>query len=72
MVKYIKRLIKQYKCQHDMELSKWHWTHGPTGSDPRYIEAEYICSKCGKIDYLELNRKDSEEWEEAMKDYKRW
>lgn len=72
MLEYIKRIIKQHKCQHDMEVSKWHWTHGPTGSEPKYIEVEYICTRCGKLAYIELIGKDASEWENAMQDYKRW
>lgn len=47
MLNFLKRLF----CKHKYKLNRWHNTHGPDGFDPLLIEAEYICTKCGKICY---------------------
>ena len=46
-MKFFKRLF----CRHVWLLNRWHWTHGITGNHPLFIEAEYKCSKCGKLKY---------------------
>ena len=45
-------ILNQLFCSHRYELNRWHRCHGPNGNDPPTIEAEYICSKCGKVSYL--------------------
>ena len=47
----IRRLIKRWRCHHDMQLVRWHWTHGFDGNKPVIIEVEWKCSKCGMISY---------------------
>lgn len=44
-------LLKRLFCEHNYILNRWHWCHGSTAMEPRQIEAEYICSKCGKVIY---------------------
>jgi len=70
MVKRIKLFFKQLKCKHDMQLKKWHYVHFPD-YQPAHIEAEYICSKCNKVEYLHLYGKDMKQWEMAMGNYKK-
>ena len=53
MIKFIKRLF----CKHHYELNRWHICHGSNGNDPAMIEAEWICTKCGKSD-LQMIRPD--------------
>lgn len=49
MLKFLKRLF----CKHHYELNRWHVSHGPNGNDPAMIEAESICTKCGKVKYTD-------------------
>jgi len=39
-------------CRHTYGLVRWHWTHWRNGNEPSRIEAEYRCSKCGKLMYV--------------------
>ena len=67
----IKIFLHQLKCKHyDSELLRWHWTHGPIGNEPAFIEAEYHCTKCGKIVYLSLRGREAQEWAMVMGEYK--
>lgn len=45
------QLLKKLFCGHQYEMTRWHWTHGPTGMEPRQIEAELKCANCGKTKY---------------------
>ena len=68
MIKILKHLI----CKHDYELICWHWCHGYNMCEPRQIEAQYKCKKCGKIKYLHIeNIEKAEEYAINNKD-KRW
>lgn len=51
MIKFIKKLF----CKHSYELNRWYICHGPNGDCPAMIEAEYICTKCGKVTYADDN-----------------
>jgi hypothetical protein len=66
----IKRFIREQKCHHDMELIRWHWVHFPE-YEPLSVEAEYKCTKCGRIDYLHLYDKKAKDWSAIMGDYKK-
>lgn len=66
----IKKFIQELKCEHDMLLKRWHLVHFPD-HEPLSVEAEYICTKCGKTEYLHLYGKDRKEWEDAMGEYKK-
>ena len=36
----IKKFFHQFFCKHtDADLLCWHWTHGPYGNNPLFIEA---------------------------------
>jgi len=63
MFKKLNAWLAQLWCNHvSVQLIRWHWTHGINGNDPRTVEAEYRCDKCGKLVYMHLNRKESFEW----------
>lgn len=70
MLEKIKRFIRQYKCTHDMDVTRWHWVHFPN-YEPLSVEAEYQCSACGKLDYLHLYGKDADTWAKAMGNHKK-
>lgn len=71
MIKIL-RFFQRLFCKHEnAELIRWHWTHGINGNEPAFIEAEYICNKCGKIVYLYLYGKDTNEWATVMGNYKK-
>jgi hypothetical protein len=70
MLNKIKLAIKKFKCKHDMSIKRWHWVHFPD-YEPLSVEAEYECSKCGKIDYLHLYEEEADEWAKAMGEYKK-
>lgn len=71
MFKKIKQKIKQWKCHHTVDVKRWHWTHGPNGNDPAFVEIEYQCEVCNKITYLYLKGKEATEWANSMGDYKK-
>jgi len=71
MFNKIKSLIRQCKCQHDIELTRWHWVHFPN-YEPLSIEVEYKCSKCDKLDYLHLYKEKANQWVKAMGNYKKY
>ena len=45
-------VLKRIFCEHDYKVLRWHWTHGPMGNDPLYIEAHIKCKHCGKEKYI--------------------
>lgn len=71
----IKVLFKRLFCKHTAaDLLSWHWTHGPNGNDPLFIQAEYRCNECGKIIYLYKRGKEAHDWAKVTKvmgDYKK-
>lgn len=70
-MKKIKKFFRQLFCKHaDSDLLRWHWTHGPYGNDPAFIEAEYRCKECGKIVYLYQRGQEAHDWAKVMGDYK--
>ena len=52
------KILKHLTCKHDYELICWHWCHGYNMCEPRQIEAQYKCKKCGKIKYLHIENID--------------
>ena len=42
----------QLFCRHTYGLTRWHWSHEFQDNEPMHIEAEYKCSKCGKLMYV--------------------
>lgn len=67
MIKFIKQLL----CKHESELNRWHICHGPNAMDPAEIEAEYICSKCGKVSYGHYNISCISEFKKICKQHER-
>lgn len=68
----VKQFFRRLKCRHfNADLLRWHWTHGPYGNDPAFIEAEYRCKECGKIVYLYQRGKEAYDWAKAMGKYKK-
>lgn len=53
-------------------MLRWHWTHGPHGNDPLFIEAEYRCKECGKIIYLYQRGKEAHDWAKAQEGVMRY
>ena len=54
--------IKRLFCRHDWLVSRWHWTHGPIGNDPAFIQIECQCGKCGKVCYQYKHGMDAKDW----------
>ena len=54
--KLMKNFFKRLFCSHEYLLARWHWCHGPNGNDPRMIESEWRCQKCGKLYYIHPTR----------------
>lgn len=67
MIKFIKQLL----CKHVYDLNRWHICHGPNGNNPAEIEAEYICSECGKIMYRYCDISHRAEYEQVCNQYER-
>ena len=62
-----KQRLKQAMCNHQYAtMLRWHWTHGPNGNTPAFVEAEYECDNCGKIVYLHQQGKEAHEWAKCM------
>lgn len=68
MLEKIKRLIQKLTCKHDMGLNRWHLVHFPE-YEPAHVEAEYQCTKCGKLKYLHLYGEEQKQWESILGDY---
>lgn len=66
------RFFKCLFCQHPRSaLNRWHICHGPNGNDPAEIEAEYICTLCGKISYSHYSVEYKENFEKICPQYER-
>ena len=50
------KLFRQLMCDHAYTIDKWHFTHGATGNELRYIEGFEVCTKCGKQKYFWVKR----------------
>lgn len=48
--------LRKIFCNHSYKIKRWHWFHGYNANEPRMIEVECICKKCGKIKYFVLDR----------------
>lgn len=67
----IKSFIKQLHCDHkDVDLIRWHWTHGTNGNDLAFVEIEYCCKECEKTIYLYQHGKEAHDWAKVMGSYK--
>lgn len=47
-------MFKRIRCffqGHHYDLNRWHVIHRPGGKEVSEIEAEYICTNCGKLFY---------------------
>jgi len=72
MMDRIRKFFRQIFCKHyNADLLRWHWTHGPYGNEPAFIEAEYRCKECGKIVYLYQRGKEAHDWSKAMGEHKK-
>ena len=49
-------MFKQLFCKHkeNQEVICWHFTHGDNGIEPRFIEVQYKCHRCGKYYYRNI------------------
>ena len=66
----LKNYFKQLFCKHSWTVVRWHYTHGPCGNDPRIIEVEMKCKKCGKVSYYDVPRSMMKNFERIFKDKK--
>ncbi len=42
-------VLKKIFCRHKhYEVICWHWTHGPTTNDIRFLQIQLKCKDCGK------------------------
>lgn len=48
----MKMFLKRLFCRHSYQTVRWHWFHGFSMMEPRRIEAEMKCCKCGKVIYV--------------------
>ena len=48
MQKFIKRLFCKHK---NSKVICWHWTHGPSTFDIRFLEIQVKCNDCGKYHF---------------------
>lgn len=72
MMDRIRKFFRQIRCKHyNADLLRWHWTHGPYGNEPAFIEAEYCCKECEKIVYLYQRGEEAHDWAKAMGEHKK-
>ena len=42
-------------CLHkNNEVICWHWTHGWSTNEPRFLQIQLRCKKCGKYHFLDI------------------
>ena len=59
----IMRFVKQLFCNHiDSEVVCWHWTHGWSTYEIRFLEIQLRCNICGKYYFAEIR-----DWDECYK-----
>lgn len=50
-----KAKLKKIFCKHrKSKIICWHWTHGPNGDEPRFIEVQLKCDICGKYYFIDI------------------
>ena len=65
----MKKFFKRLFCKHSYQTQRWHWFHGFSTMEPRRIEAEMKCCKCGKTIYVYPERgSNGEEFFMSLKD----
>lgn len=52
----LKRILCKISTGHFYRVVKWHYTHGPTGNDPAFIEGIQECLNCGKRKHFTVGR----------------
>lgn len=69
----MKDFLKKLFCKHkNNEVVCWHWTHGDSGMEIRFVEAQLKCNDCGKYHFLHIYDWDKcDEFIAKHKD-KRW
>lgn len=66
-------ILRKIFCKHkNSEVVCWHWTHGASGYENRFLEIQMKCDDCGK--YFFWNIKDLNKCDEFIKKYpdKEW
>ena len=59
----MKEIFKRLFCRHkNNEVVCWHWTHGWSTSELRFIEIQLKCNNCGKYHFMDI--RDPEIYEE--------
>lgn len=59
----LRKFLKKLFCNHkSSEVICWHWTHGPSGNDIRFLEIQRQCNKCGKYYFTYIKN-----WDECNK-----
>lgn len=59
--KPMRKFLRKIFCKHDYEITRWHWFHGYSTMEPRRLEVEHVCKKCGKTIYTYPDRNSKEE-----------
>ena len=68
----MKKFFKELFCKHSYQIVRWHWFHGFSSMEPRRIEAELFCNKCGKTVYRYPKRGSEDEKFVASITEKQW
>ena len=52
-------LVKRLFCKHtNSEVVCWHWTHGWSTYEIRFLEIQLRCNDCGKYYFAEIRDRD--------------
>ena len=56
-------LLKKMFCRHKHnEVVCWHWTHGPSTYEIRFLQIQLKCKDCGKYHFAYIK-----DWKECYK-----
>lgn len=56
----MKNFLRKMFCKHkNGKLICWHWTHGPNGNDPGFLEIQKKCPECGKYFFAYIKNRDA-------------
>nr|DAT83998.1 MAG TPA: cytochrome c protein [Bacteriophage sp.] len=59
----LRKFLKKLFCNHkSSEVICWHWTHGLSGNDIRFLQIQRQCNKCHKYYFTYIKN-----WDECNK-----
>lgn len=69
MKKFLKRLFCRHKSN---KVVCWHWTHGWSAHQIRFLEIQLRCRNCGKYHFIHI--KDPKKYDKFVSEYadKEW